>query len=206
MLLPASGPKSSCTALNLRFSEENWLRTPWADSRTVGLTDSSIAASSSHGPTVRPSDRPTRLVESLNGRSREISGEDLAILLSRARPTDRAPLAQSQAVSGAGARRDEPHHLAVLTRRGQLKRRALQQPIGLGPQHGPDVGARHSDVAVLEHDAQLAHASGGAGAAHHDVRDALQPIPADVHHHRQRPRQYSAPLGAVPFLVPAEPR
>src|SRR2546430_4263946 len=106
MLLPASGPKSSCTALNLRFSEENWLRTPWADSRTVGLTDSSIAASNIHGPTVRPSDRPTRLVESLNGRSREISSEDLAILLSRARPADRAPLTQPQAVTSA---RSEEH-------------------------------------------------------------------------------------------------
>src|SRR5256714_4778414 len=205
MLLPASGPKSSCTALNLRFSEENWLRTPWADSRTVGLTDSSIAASNIHGPTVRPSDRPTRLVESLNGRSREISSEDLAILLSRARPADRAPLTQPQAVTRARAGGDEPRDLAVLTGHRQLERRALQQAIGLGPQHGPDVGPGHSDVAVLEHDAQLAHAPGGTGMAHHEVRDALQPIAADVHDRRQRPRQYSAQLGAVPFLAPAKP-
>src|SRR2546423_6914298 len=101
MLLPASGPKSNCTALNLRFSEENWLRTPWADSRTGAATDTRTMSTNNRSMTLgvvhglKPG-RPLTLVESLNGRSREISSEDLAILLSRARPADRAPLTQPQ--------------------------------------------------------------------------------------------------------------
>src|SRR6266850_1255665 len=46
----------------------------------------------------------------------------------------------------------------------------------------------------------------GRLAGHFDVRDALQPATVRVHHRGKRPRQYSAQLGAIPFLAPAEPR
>src|SRR5437870_5354264 len=84
MLLPPSGPRSNCTALGLRFSEENWLNTPWAVKRTGGLTDTRTMSTSNRSMTVgvvRPSGRglrtarPLPLVESLNGRPRDVSGE-----------------------------------------------------------------------------------------------------------------------------------
>src|SRR3989475_200015 len=215
MLLPPSGPRSNCTALGLRFSEENWLNTPWAVKRTGGLTDTRTMSTSNRSMTVgvvRPSGRglrtarPLPLVESLNGRPREVSGEDVPILLACARSAHCAPLAQSEAVSRPRAGRDEPRDLAVLARHRQLERRALQQPTRLRPQHGAHVRARHADVAVLEHDAELTDAPRGTDAAHRNVGDALQAIAADMHHGRERPRQYSAQLRAVPFLAPTEPR
>src|SRR2546421_10212856 len=103
MLLPPSGPKSNCRALGLRFSEENWLKTPWADTGTGGLTDAR---------TMSTSNPP--LVESLNGRSREVSGEDCSRLLSGARPADPAPLSQHQAGSRPRTPRGYTHDLAVL--------------------------------------------------------------------------------------------
>src|SRR5207244_2950690 len=129
MLLPPSGPKSNCRALGLRFSEENWLKTPWADTGTGGLTDAR---------TMSTSNRP--LVESLNGRSREVSGEDCSILLSGARPADRAPLAQPQAVSRPRTRRDEPRDgCGVGTRPGVV-------PVGRGRP-----GARRTGVSNNPH-------------------------------------------------------
>src|SRR2546421_5249720 len=73
MLLPASGPKSNCTALNLKFSEENWLRTPWADSRTGAATDTRTMSTNNRSMTLgvvhglKPG-RPLTLVESLKDR------------------------------------------------------------------------------------------------------------------------------------------
>src|SRR3989442_543678 len=62
----------------------------------------------------------------------------------------------------------------------------------------------HAHIAALDRDAQLTPRPGLAGAAALDVGDALQAVPAHVHHRRQRPRQYSAQLGRVPLLTPAE--
>src|SRR6266566_3312115 len=203
MLLPPSGPRSNCTALGLKFSEENWLNTPWADRRSDGWMDTSPTSTS-----IRPMAtlRAAALVEPLNGRPWKIGRQDLPVLLARARSAHRAPLAQAEAVSRPRACRDEPSDRSVLARHRQLERRALQQPTRLRPQHGAHLRARHADVAVLEHDAELADAPRRTGAAHRNVGDALQAIAADMHHGRERPRQYSAQLRAVPFLAPTEPR
>src|SRR6266516_1133056 len=150
--------------------------------------------------------RATALVEPLNGRPWKIGRQDLPVLLARARSAYRAPLAQAEAVSRPRACRDEPSDRSVLARHRQLERRALQQPTRLRPQHGAHLRARHADVAVLEHDAELADAPRRTGAAHRNVGDALQAIAADMHHGRERPRQYSAQLRAVPFLAPTKPR
>src|SRR2546425_1268895 len=195
MLLPPSGPRSIWRALSFRFSEENWLKTPWPNRRSGGRAASATATMAA-------------LVKAFKASPREIGRENLAVVLSRARSADRSPLAQPEAVSRSRTRRDEPRDLTVLPRDEQLERRALQQPIGLRPQHGADVRAGHTHVAVLPHDAQLRDAPGGPGAGHRDVRDTLQAIAArrPVPPRRARPRQYSAQLRAVPFLAPAKSR
>src|SRR5437879_438878 len=195
MLLPPSGPRSIWTARSFRSSEENWLKTPWPTRRSGGRTASTTATMAA-------------LVEALKASPRKIGRENLAVILSRARSADRTPLTQPEAVSRSRTRRDEPRDLTVLPRDEQLERRALQQPIGLRPQHGADVRAGHTHVAVLPHDAQLSDAPGGPRAGHRDVRDALQAIAAGrpVPPWRARPRQYTAQLRAVPFLAPAKSR
>src|SRR2546425_837220 len=195
MLLPPSGPRSIWTALSFKFSEENWLKTPWPTRRSGGRTASTTATMAA-------------LVEAFKASPRKIGRENLAVILSRARSADRTPLTQPEAVSRSRTRRDEPRDLTVLPRDEQLERRALQQPIGLRPQHGADVRAGHTHVAVLPHDAQLSDAPGGPRAGHRDVRDALQAIAAGrpVPPWRARPRQYTAQLRAVPFLAPAKSR
>src|SRR2546425_1236227 len=195
MLLPPSGPRSIWTALSFKFSEENWLKTPWPTRRSGGRAASTTATIAA-------------LVKAFKASPRKIGRENLAVILSRARSADRAPLAQPEAVSRSRTRRDEARDLTVLPRDEQLERRAQQQPIGLRPQHGADVRAGHTHVAVLPHDAQLRDAPGGPGAGHRDVRDTLQAIAArrPVPPRRARPRQYRAQLRAVPFLAPAKSR
>src|SRR5256712_4381502 len=195
MLLPPSGPRSIWTALSFKFSEENWLKTPWPTRRSGGRTASTTATMAA-------------LVEAFKASPRKIGRENLAVILSRARSADRAPLTQPEAVSRSRPRGDEPRDLTVLPRDERRDRRALQQPIGLRPQHGADVRAGHTHIAVLPHDAQLSDAPGRPRAGHRDVRDALQAIAAGrpVPPWRARPRQYTAQLRAVPFLAPAKSR
>src|SRR3989454_3091186 len=182
-------------ALGLRLSEENFSSTAWADRRTVEPTDPSSTAKARGRPT---------LVEALNRRPWEVRHENGAIVLASPRSAHRAPLAQADAVPPPRACRDQARDLAAVLGYRQLERRAAELTIHLGTQHRAHVLLRHAHVAALEHDAQLAHPARRAGAADLDVRDALQAVPAHVHHRRQRPRQYSAQPGGVPLLAPAE--
>src|SRR2546426_10479367 len=72
------------------------------------------------------------LVKALNVGSREVGRGDLPIVLARAGPPHRAPLAEPDAVSPPRARGDDPGHLAALLRDAELERRAPQQLVGLG--------------------------------------------------------------------------
>src|SRR2546422_2341838 len=123
------------------------------------------------------------LVKALNVGSREVGRGDLPIVLARAGPPHRAPLAEPDAVSPPRARGDDPGHLAALLRDAELERRAPQQLVGLGAEHRAHVRPRDAHVAVLEHDAQLAHATGRRRAGHLDVRDALQTAAARSEEH-----------------------
>src|SRR2546426_2805318 len=198
MLLPPSAPASSCKALGFRLSEVNWDSTPWAANHGAaprGPPTASHRAAS-----------PTALVQPRKRRPREVRRENLVVILPRPRPTDRPPLAETDPMSPAGARGHEPRHLAAVLRDGELEGGAAELAVELGTQHRAHVGAGDEDVAAREPDLQLADAPRASGAAHRDVRDALQAVPAHVHHRRQRPRQYSAQLAAVPLLAPAKPR
>src|SRR5207247_10072604 len=127
-------------------------------------------------------------------------------VLTRAGPAHRAPLTESHTVAPPSARRDEPADLAAVLRHREREGRAAEQLIGLWPQDRAHVGAGHPYVTVLEHDGQLADPARRRGAGYRDIRDALQPAPARVHHRGKRPRQYSAQVGTIPFLAPAKPR
>src|SRR5437773_6941091 len=178
MLLPPTGPRSSCRALGFRLSYENCERKPWADRRSGRPTVKRIATRQ----TARPPDRLTASVKALNIGPRKIGGDDLAVVLARAGPAHRAPLTEPHTVAPPRARRDEPADLAAVLRHREREGGAPEQLVGLGPQHRAHVGAGHPHVAVLEHDAQLADPARGRGAGHFDVRDALQPAPTGVHH------------------------
>src|SRR2546426_861591 len=101
MLLPPSGPRSIWTALSFKFSEENWLKTPWPTRRSGGRTASTTATMAA-------------LVEAFKASPRKIGRENLVVVLSRARSADRAPLAQPEAVSRSRTRRDEPRDLTFV--------------------------------------------------------------------------------------------
>src|SRR2546422_10957107 len=198
MLFPPTGPRSSWRALGFRLSYENCERKPRADRRTGGQADKSITGSRSR--------RPTALVEALNIGPRKVRGHDRAVALTRAGPAHRAPLTEPHTVAPPRPRCDEPADLAAIPRYRELEGRTAEQLVGLRPQHRAHVGARHPHVAVAEHDARLADPARGRLAGHFDIRDALQPAPARIHHRGKRPRQYSAQLGAIPFLAPAKAR
>src|SRR6185503_361631 len=153
-----------------------------------------------------PTFQPSNLVDFLNFRPREISTENLLMVLPRPGSADRAPLTHADRVSRARSRRDDARHFAVRLRDGQLKCQAVELTIRLGPQHRSHVGARNADVATLEHDAHLADAPRSRGAAHADVRDALHAVTRQRRHGGQRSRQYSAQLLTVPFFAPAKSR
>src|SRR5713226_10154962 len=111
----------------------------WAHRRSGAraLSSNAIAAIAT------PPDRPTASVELRNVRPRIVRGENLPVLLAGAAAPDGPPLAQPDAVSGSGPRRDQPAHPPVaLVGHEQLERRALQQLVGLGPQHTAHIGAR----------------------------------------------------------------
>src|SRR6266508_1672686 len=184
MLFPPTGPRSSCRALGFRLSYENFERKPWADRRTGALADKSITGSRSR--------RPTALVEAFNIGPRKVSGDDLAIVLTRAGPAHRAPLTEPHTVAPPRPRCDESADLAAVLRHREREGRAAEDLIGLRPQDRAHVGARHPHVAVLERDTELADPARGRGAGHFDIGDGLQPASARVHHRRQRPRQYTA--------------
>src|SRR2546426_5913449 len=202
MLFPPTGPRSNWRALGLRLSYENFERKPWADRRSGRPTARRIATRQ----TARPPDRLTASVKALNIGPRKVGGDDPAVVLTRAGPAHRAPLAKPHTVAPPRARGDEPADLAAILRHREREGRTAEQLVGLRPQHRAHVGARHPHVAVLEHDAQLADPARGRLAGHFDIRDALQPATVRVHHRGKRPRQYSAQLGAIPFLAPAKPR
>src|SRR2546425_8207676 len=202
MLFPPTGPRSNWRALGLRLSYENRERKPWADRRSGRPTVKRIATSR----TARPPDRLTASVKALDIGPRKVGGDDRAVVLTRAGPAHRAPLTEPHTVAPPRPRRDEPADLAAVLRHREREGRAAKQLLGLGPQHRAYLGPGHPHVAVLEHDAQLADPARGRRAGDFDVRDPLQPTPARVHHRGKGPRQYSAQLGAIPFLAPAKPR
>src|SRR5205809_1806753 len=202
MLLPPTGPRSSCRALGFRLSYENRERKPWADRRSGRPTVKRIATRR----TARPPDRLTASVKALDIGPRKVGGDDRAVVLTRAGPAHRAPLTEPHTVAPPRTRRDEPADLAAVLRHREREGRAAKQLRGLGPQHRAYVWPGHPHGAVLAHDAQLADPARGRRAGDGDIGDALQPASACVHHRGKRPRQYSAQLHAVPFLAPAEPR
>src|SRR5207237_102371 len=89
MLLPPSGPTSTWTALGRRFSEENWLRIPWAVTRSGEPADASTATASAV---------PTALVQALKLCSREVRRQYLAVVFARPPPAYGPPLAQPPSV------------------------------------------------------------------------------------------------------------
>src|SRR5438128_2232486 len=201
MLLPPSGPTSTWTALGRRFSEENWLRIPWAVTRSGEPADASTATASAV---------PTALVQALKLCSREVRRQYLAVVFARPRPAYGTPLAQPHAVPPPRTRGHETSQPTAVFHHLEVKRRASQQAIRFGPQHGAHIRTANPQVAVLEHDAQLRNTAGGARPADLHVRDPLQapppPPPPPAHPPRGRAGPKNRPLCAVPLLPPPEPR
>src|SRR5438132_971642 len=98
-----------------------------------------------------PTFHPSNLVEPFNLGSREISIQNLVIVLSRARAADGAPLAHADAVTRPGARRNQARHLTIHFRHSQLKGIAGKHAIDIGSQHSADVRAWDAYVAALDH-------------------------------------------------------
>src|SRR2546426_1076982 len=123
MLLPPSGPTSTWTALGRRYPEENWLRIPWAVTRSGEPADASTATASAV---------PTALVQALKLCSREVRRQYLAVVFARPRPAYGTPLAQPHAVPPpprlitAGSVRDNiprsfaPSHSSRHRKRGEI--------------------------------------------------------------------------------------
>src|SRR5690348_15932288 len=105
-------------------------------------------------PTARPPVRPTASIKALNVGPREISGENLAVVLAGSGAAHRPPLAHPHAMPPPRADGDQTRDLPAVLRNRQPKRRAAEQLICPGAEHGANVGPRHADVAVLERDAQ----------------------------------------------------
>src|SRR5206468_11166326 len=199
-------PTSSCSALGFRLTLENSERTPCAGSRADGYAVSRSAAPAARLTAQPPSRLAACLVEALDIGPRKVSRDDLAVVLTRAGPTYRAPLTEPDTVAPPHARGDEPAHLTGFLRHRHLERRAPEELIGLRPQHRAHIRTGNPHLPVLERDAQLTHATRRRRAGHGDVGDTLEPTSARVHHRGKRPRQYSAQLCAVPFLAPPKPR
>src|SRR2546421_12435971 len=121
-----------------------------------------------------PTFQPSNLVEPFNLGSREISIQDLVIVLTRARAADGAPLAHADAVTRPGARRNQARHLTIHFRHSQLKCVAGKHAIDIGSQHSADVRAWDAYVAALEYDSQFPHPSRLGRAAHGHIGDALE--------------------------------
>src|ERR1700752_947900 len=114
-----------------RLSEQTSLRTPWAGRRADGLTVSSTAAMTAQRP-VRPTARPPVSIDLFNLRPREVRAQNFPIILSCARPSDRAPLAHPDTMPRARACRDQMRHFAIRLARRELECRALQPAVRLG--------------------------------------------------------------------------
>src|SRR5438094_298209 len=168
MLLPPSGPTSTWTALGRRFSEENWLRIPWAVTRSGEPADASTATASAV---------PTALVQALKLCSREVRRQYLAVVFARPRPAYGTPLAQPHAVPPPPTRGHETSHPTRVLPPLEVKPRPSQQAIRFGPQHGPPLRTPNPQGAGLEHDAQPRNPAGGARPADLHVRDPLQAPP-----------------------------
>src|SRR5205814_9151586 len=118
---------------------------PWADRRSGRPTVRRIATRQ----TARPPERLTASVKALNIGPRKIGGDDLAVVLARAGPAHRTPLAEPHTVTPPRARRDEPADLAAVLRHRELEGRTAEQLIGRGPQHRAYVGAGQDRKSVV---------------------------------------------------------
>src|SRR6266516_5042738 len=115
------------------------------------MLESRNATTHANGPTFQPSN----LVDLFNFRPREIRAQNLAIILPRTGPPDRAPLTHPDRVPGSGADRHEPVDLAASAPgHRQLKRRTREHAVGIRTQHRADIGTWNADVAPLEDDPQ----------------------------------------------------
>src|SRR5690348_2979584 len=156
---------------------------------------------------VQPSSRLAAvLVKAFDIGPREVGRDDFLVVLARARPAHRAPLTEPHAVPPTRPHGHDASHLAAVLGHRQAERGAPELLIGLRSQYRAHVRARDAHIPVLEGDPQLPYSSRGGGARDLDLGDALEPAALDVHHRRERSRQYSAQLRGIPFLAPAKAR
>src|SRR5258707_8624197 len=144
MLFPPTGPRSSWRALGFRLSYENLERKPWADKRSGRPTVRRIATRQ----TACPLDRLTASVKALDIGPRKVGGDDRAVVLTRAGPAHRAPLAKPHTVPPPRPSRDEPADLPAVRRYRKREQRTPEQLIALPPQHRAHVPSKHAHVAV----------------------------------------------------------
>src|SRR6266705_5105563 len=152
--------------------------------------------------TVVPTFHLSILVRPFNFRPREIRAQNLPIILPRAGPADRAPLAHPDRVPGSGAYRHEPVDLSAgAPGHRQLKRRTREHAVGIWAQHPAHIGARNADVATLEHDPQLADATRSGRASHRNVRDARQSVAGQWHRSEEHTSELQSPYDLVCRLM-----
>src|SRR5690349_10997462 len=90
------------------------------------------------------------LIKAFDIGPREIGRDDLLVVLARARPAHRPPLAEPHAMPPAPPPGPDTSHLPAVLGHRQAERGAPELLIGLRPQHRAHVRPGHAHIAMLE--------------------------------------------------------